>query len=221
EALGAAWNGRPAGTLGDAAVFAFYPNKQITTGEGGMVVTASDEAFSLMDSMRNQGRADDGGWLRHERLGYNYRLDELSAAVGEVQMRRLDELLAARARVAALYERHLASLDGLELPRRVPPAEVSWFVYVPRLEAGLDRDVAIRLLGERGVQCRPYFPPIHLQPYFVRKYGYREGDFPVTEALAKRTISIPFHGLMSEAEVLYVRDCLREVIGLLRGRTAA
>lgn len=216
EALGSSWQGQPAGTLGDAAVFAFYPNKQIATGEGGMVVTRNDRVASLVDSMRNQGRSDDGGWLRHERLGYNYRLDEMSAAIGEVQMARLDELLGARRRAASCYDGLLRDVEGVSLPEIVPGADVHWFVYVIRLEAGLDRDEAVRLLGDRGVQCRPYFPPIHLQPYYARKYGFRAGDYPVTEAMARRTLSIPFFARITGAEMEYVKECLVEVIGLLR-----
>lgn len=220
EALGASWNGRRAGSFGDAAVFAFYPNKQITTGEGGMVVTSDPRLAGLMDSMRNQGRADDGGWLRHERLGYNYRMDELSAAIGAVQMQRLEELLAARARVAAAYDAALADVPGIARPERVAGAEVSWFVYVLRLDAGVDRDEAMRRLGARGVQCRPYFPTIHLQPYYAQKYGYRAGDFPQAEALSQRTLSIPFHGMLREDEVAYVRDAIVAVVAELRATAA-
>lgn len=212
EALGAAWRGRSAGTMGDAAVFAFYPNKQITCGEGGMIVTQDDAAASLMDSLRNQGRSDDGGWLRHQRLGYNYRLDEISAAIGEVQMARLEELLEARRRVAERYDELLAGIPAVEIPGRHPDAQVSWFVYVVRLERGVDRDEAIRRLGERGVQCRPYFPSIHLQPYYAEKYGYKRGDFPVTEDASQRTLSLPFFGQLREEEQTYVRDALAAVL---------
>ncbi len=211
EALGSRWNGRPAGSFGDVSVFAFYPNKQITTGEGGMVMARDAGVAGLIDSMRNQGRADDGGWLRHERLGYNYRLDEMSAALGVVQMQRLDELLARRAEVAARYERLLADVEAVETPRSVPGAEVAWFVYVVRLREGIDRDEVMRQLGERGVQCRPYFPPIHLQPYYANKYGFKAGQFPVTERMAKRTLSIPFFSRLSEAEQVYVCEQLAAV----------
>lgn len=212
EALGASWRGRPAGTLGDAAVFAFYPNKQITCGEGGMIVTQDARAASLMDSMRNQGRADDGGWLRHERLGYNYRLDELSSAIGEVQMQRLDELLGLRSDVAGRYDRLLGDVEGVTIPYRDPAAEVSWFVYVVRLDGGIDRDEVMRRLGDRGVQCRPYFPSIHLQPYYVNKYGFKRGDFPITEDVSGRTLSLPFFGRLQAHEQEYVRDALVAVL---------
>lgn len=212
EALGGAWRGQLAGTMGDAAVFAFYPNKQITCGEGGMILTRDAAAAAMMDSMRNQGRADDGGWLRHERLGYNYRLDELSAAIGEVQMSRLDELLAARQAVAERYDRLLTDVDGVEIPFRHADAQVSWFVYVIRLRAGIDRDEVMRRLDERGVQCRPYFPSIHLQPYYARKYGYKPGDFPRTEAMSSRCLSLPFFGQLRADEQVYVRDMLSAVL---------
>ena len=212
EALGGAWQGQAVGTMGDAAVFGFYPNKQITCGEGGMVVTDDDEAAVLIDSMRNQGRSDDGGWLRHERLGYNYRLDEMSAAIGEVQMRRLDALLEARAQVAARYDALCADLPGVTLPPRRAGAQVSWFVYVIRLDARFDRDEVMRRLDARGVQCRPYFPSIHLQPYYARRYGYRDGDFPIAEAASARSLSLPFFGTMTDEEQVYVRDMLAAVL---------
>lgn len=217
EALGARYKGRQAGTLGDLASFGFYPNKQVCTGEGGMLVTSDVALAERVDSMRNQGRSNDGGWLRHERLGYNYRLDELSAAVGAVQMSRLPELLDARARVAEAYNRTLADLgDLLTLPYVAPEVEMSWFVYVVRVAPGICRDTVIRLLGERGVQCRPYFPPIHLQPYYQDKYGFKPGDFPVTEAVSASTLSLPFHGLLTEEEMAYVRHCLGEVLPACR-----
>ena len=217
EALGATFRGQAAGTLGDAAVFGFYPNKQITTGEGGMVVTGDATLSALMDSMRNQGRSDDGGWLRHERLGYNYRLDELSAALGVVQMERLTELLEARARVAAAYSAALREVEGISLPYVHPDVEMSWFVYVVRVAPDIDRDALMRRMGELGIACRPYFPPIHLQPYYQSRYGYQAGDFPVTEGVASSTLSLPFHGLLTEAEMSYVCDCLRQALGELRG----
>jgi len=177
-----------------------------------MIVTDDADAARLMDSMRNQGRADDGGWLRHERLGYNYRLDELSAAIGEVQMARLDELLAARRAVAERYDGLLGQIPGVSIPYRHPQADVSWFVYVARLERGVDRDEVIRRLDARGVQCRPYFPSIHLQPYYANKYGYKRGDFPITEEVSSRTLSLPFFGQLREEEQHYVCEELSSVL---------
>jgi dTDP-4-amino-4,6-dideoxygalactose transaminase len=213
EALGAEYKGRQAGTLGDFGVFAFYPNKQITVGEGGMVVTDDDKAADFMRSLRNQGRAVGDTWLQHTNLGYNYRLDEMSAAMGFTQMRRLDELLKKREQVAAWYEAGLRDVPGVELPIIEPyTTRVSWFVYVIRFDAKLDRDAIAQRLGEKSVPARPYFIPIHLQPYMVERFGWREGDFPVTEDLGRRGLAIPFSGVMTEEQVDYVCQTLREVV---------
>ncbi len=212
EALGAEYRGKPAGTLGDSAVFAFYPNKQITTGEGGMIVTNDDRAAALMRALRNQGRAPGDNWLSHTYLGYNYRLDEMSAALGVVQMSRLPHLLEARQRVADWYGERLAEIPGLEAPALVPSTtRVSWFVYVIRLPRGIDRKQAAERLAERGIPVRPYFLPIHLQPYMVERFGYRPGDFPVTEDLGERGLALPFSGKMSEAQVEQVCEELFKI----------
>ena len=172
EALGAEYKGRQAGTLGDYGVFAFYPNKQITIGEGGMIVTDDDEAADFMRSLRNQGRAVGDTWLQHTHLGYNYRLDEMSAAMGITQMRRLDELLAKREQVAAWYEARLSEIPGVEVPIVEPyTTRMSWFVYVVRFDAKIDRDALAKRLEEKGVPARPYFLPIHLQPYMAERFG--------------------------------------------------
>ncbi|GAB4531601.1 MAG: DegT/DnrJ/EryC1/StrS family aminotransferase [Anaerolineales bacterium] len=213
EALGAAYKGRPAGTLGDYGVFAFYPNKQITTGEGGMVVTDDDAAAELMRALRNQGRAPGDTWLAHTHLGYNYRLDEMSAALGAVQMARLDELLAKRAQVAAWYAERLAGIPGVDAPHvRPETTRMSWFVYVVRFDPALNRDEIIRKLAAEGIPARPYFAPIHLQPYMVERFGYREGMYPVTEDLGRRGAALPFSGVMSEAQVETVCAALRRVL---------
>ena len=213
EALGAEYKGRQAGTLGDYGVFAFYPNKQITVGEGGMIVTDDDKAASFMRSLRNQGRAVGDTWLQHTNLGYNYRLDEMSAAMGGTQMRRLDEMLKKREQVAAWYEAGLRDIPGVELPFiESYTTRVSWFVYVIRFDAKLDRDAIAQRLGEKGVPARPYFIPIHLQPYMVERFGWREGDFPVTEDLGRRGLAIPFSGVMTEEQVDYVCQVVREVV---------
>ena len=205
EAVGAEYEGRPAGTLGAAGVFAFYPNKQMTTGEGGLILT-NDEAWArLFRSLRNQGRDDDATWLHHVRLGYNYRLDEMSAALGLAQLRRLDELLAKRDRVAAEYSDRLAGLEGVTRPAIVPSTtRMSWFVYVVRLAPEIDRDRVIAALAADGVPSRPYFSPIHLQPFYRTRFGYREGAFPVTEAVGRSTLALPFHGRLSADELDYV-----------------
>ena len=213
EALGAEYKGRQAGTLGDYGVFAFYPNKQITVGEGGMIVTDDDEAADFMRSLRNQGRAVGDTWLQHTHLGYNYRLDEMSAALGTVQISRLDELLTKREQVAAWYEARLSEIPGVEIPIVVSnTTRMSWFVYVVRFDAKIDRDALAEHLKAKGVPVRPYFVPIHLQPYMVERFGYREGDFPVTEDLGRRGLALPFSGVMTEEQVEYVCQAIREVL---------
>jgi dTDP-4-amino-4,6-dideoxygalactose transaminase len=211
EALGAAYKGRQAGMLGEFGVFAFYPNKQITTGEGGVVVTDDDKAANLMMALRNQGRAPGDTWLSHTFMGYNYRLDEMSAALGTVQMARLGELLTKREIVAGWYAEGLSEIPGIEIPRVVAnTTRMSWFVYVIRVEKGRDRDALARRLDARGVPVRPYFLPIHLQPYVAERFGYREGDFPVTEDLGRRGLAIPFSGVMSRDQVEFVCEALKD-----------
>ena len=213
EALGAEYKGRQAGTLGDYGVFAFYPNKQITVGEGGMVVTDDDKAADFMRSLRNQGRAVGDTWLQHTHLGYNYRLDEMSAAMGVTQMHRLDELLAKREQVAAWYEARLSKIQGVEVPIvESYTTRMSWFVYVVRFDSKIDRDALAERLKEKGVPVRPYFLPIHLQPYMAERFGWREGDFPVTEDLGRRGLAVPFSGTMTEEQVEYVCQSMREVL---------
>lgn len=213
EALGAEYKGKPVGTQGDYGVFAFYPNKQITTGEGGLVITDDDQAASLMRALRNQGRAPGDTWLEHTHLGYNYRLNEMSAALGRVQMERLDGLLAGRQRVAEWYAERLAEIPGVQPPQVVSSTtRVSWFVYVVRFDAELDRDGIAQSLGKQGVPARPYFSPIHLQPYMVERFGYKPGDYPVTEDLGKRCLAIPFSGVMTEAQVEFVCNALRQAV---------
>lgn len=213
EALGAEYKSRQAGTLGGYGVFAFYPNKQITTGEGGMVVTDDDAAADFMRSLRNQGRAVGDTWLQHTHLGYNYRLDEMSAALGMMQMRRLDELLTKREQVAAWYEARLSEIPGVEVPIiESYTTRMSWFVYVVRFNPKIDRDVLANRLEKKGVPARPYFLPIHLQPYMAERFGWREGDFPVTEDLGRRGLAVPFSGVMTEEQVEYVCRSIREVL---------
>lgn len=209
EALGAEYQGRRLGSFGDAATFAFYPNKQMTVGEGGMIVTDDDEIARLCRSMRNQGRPEMGAWLEHERLGYNYRMDELSAALGVSQFKRLETFLEKRARVAQRYTEQLASLEWVRPPQVQPHVRMSWFVYVITLAEGLDRDAVIRRLAEQGIPARGYFAPIHTQPYIRARFGDLAGTLPVTEAIAPRTLALPFHNNLSEQQVDAVVDALK------------
>ena len=213
EAFGAAHKGKPAGMFGDAGVFAFYPNKQMTTGEGGMIITDRDDWAARVRSLRNQGRAPGDTWLQHTELGYNYRLDELSAALGAAQMERFDELLGRRQRVADWYEERLAEQVGVSTLAISPATtKMSWFVYVIRFEPGLERDAIARKLEAAGIPSRPYFTPIHLQPYFIERFGYEPGDFPVAEDLGRRSLALPFSGIMTEEQVEKVCRALREAI---------
>jgi perosamine synthetase len=224
EALGAVHaDGAPVGARSNLSVFAFYANKQITTGEGGAVVCPGAAVKERVDSERNQGRAPDMGWLDHDRLGFNYRLDELSCALGLVQLERLDELLAGRARAAALYSEALPEIEGLDLP--CPDADGdrrSWFVYVVQLPPGVDRDAAVTAMRERGVDTKPYLPAVHLMSFYRERFGHREGEFPVCEDVARRSMALPFFPQLSEGEVEQVAVALRGVIeAQLSGLTSA
>lgn len=213
EALGAAYKGQKAGTFGDFGIFAFYPNKQVTTGEGGVIITDDEKAADFMRALRNQGRAPGDTWLSHTYMGYNYRLDEMSSALGIAQMKRLGEMLAKREAVAGWYAERLSEIPGIEIPVIAPETtRMSWFVYVIRLAKGIDRTALAKRLEARGVPIRPYFLPIHLQPYMVERFGYREGDFPVTEDLGQRGVAVPFSGVMTETQVDYVCEALRAEI---------
>jgi perosamine synthetase len=220
ESLGSRVGERMTGTFGDLGVFAFYPNKQMTTGEGGMIVTDDDRLADLCRSLRNQGRGAGGGWLEHERLGFNYRLSDIQSALGLSQLQRMEAFVAARQRVVDLY------LDALsDLPEVVPPApprageRISWFVFVVRLAEEFGREERDAMLGKlraRGVACRNYFVPIHLQPFIQERLGTRPGQFPVTEQVAARAIALPFHNHLTESEVGQVVDALRDSLHKLR-----
>ena len=213
EALGARYKGAPVGSQGPPAVFAFYPNKQITTGEGGMVTTHSESEARLLRSLRNQGRADSGGWLEHARLGFNYRIDDIRAAIGLGQLEKLEDILRARDDVAARYGKLLADVPGLELPCADDAEhERSWFVYVVTLPAGVDREGVISSLTDDGIQTARYLPCIHLQPYMQERFGYRVGLCPVAEELASRTLALPFHARLGEDDQAYVADALRSAL---------
>ena len=213
EALGALYKGERVGSQGPSAVFAFYPNKQITTGEGGVVTTHSEAEWRLLKSLRNQGRADGGGWLDHARLGFNYRIDDVRAAIGIGQLEKLDRILALRRSVAERYDELLRGITDLGLP--CPDDRDhhrSWFVYVVALPEGADREGVIAHLESRGVQTARYLPCIHLQSYMRERYGFREGMCPVAEAMSRRTLALPFHARLDAADQAYVADALRAAL---------
>ena len=213
EAIGAEYLGHRVGTLGSAGVFAFYPNKQMTTGEGGVIVTNDNQIAEMCRSMRNQGRDKTGAWLKHDCLGYNYRMDEMSAALGIAQLGRIEELLTKRAQVAKWYSDRLGSMPALRVPWISPSTtRMSWFVYVIRLAPGLDKDGVMATLEGQGIPTRPYFSPIHLQPFMRQMLGCTEGDFPVTEEVAKSALALPFSSVMTESEVDYVCERLADAV---------
>lgn len=221
EALGAVHDdGVAVGARGHLAAFGFYPNKQITTGEGGALVCPDAATKARVDSERNQGRAPDMGWLDHVRLGFNYRLDELSCALGIAQLKRLDELLAARARVAAWYRERLSGIEGLGLPcPDSAGARRSWFVFCVQLPGDVDRVGVIERLRARGIETKPYLPAIHLFSYYRERFGYRPGQFPVCEHVAERSLALPFHSRMRESDVDQVATELERAIGRVRAGT--
>jgi perosamine synthetase len=214
EALGGIDSeGRKVGARGNLATFAFYANKQMTTGEGGMIVPRGPEEAARLRSERNQGRAVDMGWLDHDRLGFNYRLSDLAAALGVAQVERLDSLLERRAAVARMYEERLGAVEGLRTPIAGRGSEVrSWFVYTVRLPQGGDRDATIARLAESGIASKAYLPCIHLFGH-LRQLGYHEGQFPVAEAASRDSLALPFFPQMTEAQVDLVCQELAAALG--------
>jgi perosamine synthetase len=214
EALGAAYaDGRPVGGRGHPTAFGFYANKQITTGEGGMLTTADVEVKERVDAERNQGRAPDMNWLDHDRLGFNYRLSDIACALGLAQLERLESLLAGRTRVAVTYREALSGIEGLGLP--CPDhgrSRRGWFVFVVQLPHGADRDAVVRALDQRGIPGKPYFPAVHLMSYYRDRFGHREGEFPVCEDIAARSIALPFFPEMSEGQVAQVAEALTAIL---------
>jgi len=214
EALGAQHgDGHAVGTRGHPAVFAFYPNKQVATGEGGAVVSPSADVKGRIDSERNQGRAPDMGWLDHDRLGFNYRLSDMACALGIAQLERLDALLDARARVARLYGELLAETEGLELP--CPDAggdRRSWFVYVVQLPSEVDRDATIQAMRAKGVDAKPYLPAIHLMQFYRERFGHREGEFPVCEEVSRRSLALPFFPELGDGQIERVASTLMGIM---------
>jgi len=223
EALGSALNGRKVGTFGTMSVFGFYPNKQITTGEGGMILTDDDDLADMCVSLRNQGRGKGSAWLSHERLGYNFRLSDINCALGIVQLSRIDEIKAKRKQVAKWYQQMLADDDRLIVPTEPAGCDVSWFVFVVRLACTeqsrsadgftrQQRDGILEAMREKGIGVGNYFPPVHLQPFMVEKYGYKKGDFPAAESVCQSTIALPFYNNLSKDEVAIVCKTLKEVL---------
>jgi perosamine synthetase len=214
EALGAQHaDGTPVGATGDPAVFGFYANKQLTTGEGGLVTMGDPAMKERIDSERNQGRAPNMDWLDHDRLGFNYRLSDIACAVGLAQLDRLDDMLAGRARVAGWYRQALAGIEGLTLPcEDHGGSKRGWFVFVVQLPHDVDRDATIRGLREHGIQSKPYLPAIHLMSFYRERFGHREGEFPVCEDVAARSVALPFFPRMTEGQVARVGEALRAVL---------
>lgn len=218
EALGSVVNGRKVGTLGDISTFAFYPNKQMTTGEGGILLTDDEEVAHLCASLRNQGRDQHGGWLAHVRMGYNYRLSDINCVLGTIQLGRVCEFVSKRRQVQRWYHEFLSDDDRLVLPTEPDNCEMSWFVYVPRLAdqfTPADRDQVLAYLREHGIGCNNYFSPIHLQPFIVDQFGFKNGDFPITERISERTIALPFYNNLSQQEVETVCAALKLALGKL------
>jgi perosamine synthetase len=215
EALGGIHtDGTAVGARGNAAVFGFYANKQLTTGEGGMVTLGDPEVKARIDSERNQGRAPDMGWLDHDRLGFNYRLSDIACAVGIGQMTRLRGMLEQRALAASYYRETLAGIEGLELPcEDRDGARRGWFVFVVQLPRGVDRDETIRELAALGIQSKPYLPAIHLMSFYRERFGHREGEFPVCEDVAARSLALPFYPGLRQPEVERVAESLRSALG--------
>jgi perosamine synthetase len=215
EALGSELKGKKAGTFGKASIFAFYPNKQITTGEGGMILTDDEELAQMCFSLRNQGRGRGAGWLAHDRMGYNFRICDINCALGIVQLARIDEFKAKRKQIAGWYQQYFAGEDRIMVPQEPANTDMCWFVFVVRIKepklAAKRNDIISKLI-ENGIQASNYFPPVHLQPYMVEQFGYKEGDFPVTEKVSKSTIALPFHVKLTESDVKLVCETLKKIL---------
>jgi len=215
EALGAEYKGKKCGTFGDAAVFAFYPNKQITTGEGAVILTNNKKIADLCRSMANQGRdIKNGQWLEHIRLGYNYRLSDINAALGTSQLLRINKILKKRDQVAKIYNHYLSKIPDLKIPYILPQTKISWFVYVIRLSekySRRDRDAILKKLKKAGIQCSNYFQCIHLQPFYRQVFNYCRGVFPIAESVSDRTIALPFYNNLTTKEIKYIVKVLKNV----------
>jgi perosamine synthetase len=215
EALGSALNGKKAGSFGDISTFAFYPNKQMTTGEGGIILTDDDKLADMCASLRNQGRGKGAGWLAHERLGYNYRISDINCALGISQLSRIEQMKSRRKQVAKWYQQILAGDSRLIVPEEPKGCDINWFVFVVRLTdefTAKQRDSVLEAMKKAGIQVSNYFPPVHLQPFMVEKFKFKPGDFPVTESVAKRTIALPFYNNLAKDEVAIVCKELKKIL---------
>jgi perosamine synthetase len=216
EALGSALKGKKAGTFGTMSVFGFYPNKQITTGEGGMILADDDALADMCVSLRNQGRGKDAGRPAHERLGYNYRISDINCALGIVQLSRIDEIKAKRRQVAKWYREILADDERLIVPAEPADCDMSWFVFVVRLAEGFNteqRDRILQQMQSRNIQVSNYFPPVHLMPFIAEKFGYNTDDFPITESASKSAIALPFHNHLMKDQIATVCTTLKQFLG--------
>ena len=215
EGLGSVYKGKKVGAFGTMSNFAFYPNKQITTGEGGIILTDDQDLADMCYSLRNQGRGKGAGWLAHERLGYNFRLSDINCALGVVQLSRIEEFKTKRKQVAKWYQEILADEKRITVPQAPQDCDMSWFVFVVRLteDYGIEHKKAVmQKMNDMGIQVSNYFPPVHLQPFLVEKYGFKKGDFPITESISDRTIAIPFHNNLPKEDVEIVCDCLKKCL---------
>lgn len=215
EAIGAEYQGKKVGTFGRCGVFGFFPNKQITTGEGGIIVTHHEEIASFCRILRNQGKGSTNQWLPYSRLGYNYRLSDINCSLGIAQLERIEEILGKRAKVAEIYNRRLKDVDGIKTLYISPEVKMSWFIYVIKLDDKFtkeDRDRIMHSLKQKRIDCKNYFPPIHLQKFYVDMFGYKRGDFPICERVSERTMALPFFNDLTEEMVGYICTVLESVL---------
>jgi len=214
EALGSEYKNKKCGSFGDASTFAFFPNKQITTGEGGMIVTNNKKIYELCLSLRNQGRNAQPKWLEYERVGYNYRISDINCALGINQLKRIEKIIKKREKVVKMYNEELSNIEELKIPYQIPKTKISWMHYVIELSDKYnrkDRDKIMEKLRLNGIGCREYFPAIHLMPHY-KKLGYKEGDLPVCEHLSEKVISLPLHNEITKKEIIYIAKTFRKIL---------
>lgn len=211
ESLGAIYKGKMVGIEGDVGTYAFYPNKQMTTGEGGMIVTNSKRIYDLCDSMRNQGRGKSKDWLVHERLGYNYRMDEMSAALGRTQLKKLTMMIEKKRQIASWYSRALKGITDIQVPMVGSNRTHSWFVYVVRVKKG-KRNLLMRELSKIGIQTKPYLPVIHLQPFMKKMFGFKRGNFPVAERVSSESLALPLYIGLKKEDTGYIAERIVKIL---------